>query len=214
MTATVFPLTNPVCSLPEPSRHLARACRNIRQASGDFTEAPRDIRQPHSQVGTVPRSVRNSDSASGIAVRNVPNSSFPSGIAVLRLFIHIRPLGTAPGQPKETCSPLPIAPPDLPDTYPTGGRPSRPLSDELPVAAPSLSLHRMRGEGRGEGLRAMAQAAAPLIRPSATFSPPPRKGEGVRSLPQIHSRPHGRQTRPIPFSFFLFPFTFPRLLPP
>ncbi|MEQ2008572.1 MAG: (Fe-S)-binding protein, partial [Limisphaerales bacterium] len=38
--------------------------------------------------------------------------------------------------------------------------------------------HRMRGEGRGEGLNATAQAATPLIRPSATFSPPPRKGEG------------------------------------
>ena len=43
----------------------------------------------------------------------------------------------------------------------------------------SLSLHPMRGEGRGEGLVATAQAAAPLIRPAATFSPPPRKGEGA-----------------------------------
>ena len=44
----------------------------------------------------------------------------------------------------------------------------------------SLPLHRMRGEGWGEGLRASALAAAPLIRPTATFSPPPRKGEGAR----------------------------------
>jgi hypothetical protein len=43
----------------------------------------------------------------------------------------------------------------------------------------SLSLHRMRGEGRGEGFRASAQAPTPLIRPAATFSPPPRKGEGL-----------------------------------
>ena len=43
----------------------------------------------------------------------------------------------------------------------------------------SLSLHRMRGEGRGEGLCASALVAPPLIRPAATFSPPPRKGEGV-----------------------------------
>ena len=38
------------------------------------------------------------------------------------------------------------------------------------------------GEGWGEGLRVMAQAAAPLIRPAATFSPPPRRGEGVSRL--------------------------------
>ncbi len=31
-----------------------------------------------------------------------------------------------------------------------------------------------------EGLRPSAWAALPLIRPAATFSPPPRKGEGVR----------------------------------
>ena len=43
----------------------------------------------------------------------------------------------------------------------------------------SLSLHPMRGEGRGEGLPAAAQVAPPLIRPAATFSPPPRKGEGA-----------------------------------
>ncbi len=43
----------------------------------------------------------------------------------------------------------------------------------------SLSLHRMRGEGWGEGLRASALVAPPLIRPAATFSPPPRKGEGA-----------------------------------
>ena len=42
----------------------------------------------------------------------------------------------------------------------------------------SLSLPRRRGEGWGEGLRASALAAPPLIRPSAT-SPPPRKGEGA-----------------------------------
>ena len=48
----------------------------------------------------------------------------------------------------------------------------------------SLSLPGRRGEGWGEGLRAPALAAPPLIRPAATFSPPPRKGEcahrGVR----------------------------------
>ena len=43
----------------------------------------------------------------------------------------------------------------------------------------SLSLHRMRGEGWGEGSRASAVVATPLIRPAATFSPPPRKGEGI-----------------------------------
>ena len=48
--------------------------------------------------------------------------------------------------------------------------------------AGSLSLHRMRGEGRGEGLRAAALVAAPLIRPTAIFSPPPRKGEGVKRI--------------------------------
>ena len=48
-----------------------------------------------------------------------------------------------------------------------------------PRILPSLSLHRMRGEGRGEGFRASAPAAPPLIRPAATFSPPPRKGEGA-----------------------------------
>ena len=42
----------------------------------------------------------------------------------------------------------------------------------------SLSLHRMRGEGWGEGFRAAAVVAAPLIRPSATFSPRCAKGEG------------------------------------
>ena len=44
----------------------------------------------------------------------------------------------------------------------------------------SLSLHQMRGEGWGEGLRASAWVAALLFRPAANFSPPPRKGEGVR----------------------------------
>ncbi len=34
---------------------------------------------------------------------------------------------------------------------------------------------------RGERLCASARAAAPLIRPAATFSPPPRKGEGARA---------------------------------
>ena len=43
----------------------------------------------------------------------------------------------------------------------------------------SLSLHRMRGEGWGEGLHASALVALPLIRPAVTFSPPPRKGEGA-----------------------------------
>ena len=38
------------------------------------------------------------------------------------------------------------------------------------------------GEGWGEGLRVMAQVAALLIRPSASFSPPPRRGEGVSRL--------------------------------
>jgi hypothetical protein len=38
------------------------------------------------------------------------------------------------------------------------------------------------GEGRGEGLPVVAQAAAPLIRPAATFFPPPRRGEGVSRL--------------------------------
>ena len=52
----------------------------------------------------------------------------------------------------------------------------------------SLSLHRMRGEGWGEGLRASAQAAAPLIRPAATFSPPPRKGEGTRGSVLLTTR--------------------------
>jgi hypothetical protein len=39
----------------------------------------------------------------------------------------------------------------------------------------SLSLC---GAGRGEGLAATAQVAAPLIRPAATFSPRCAKGEG------------------------------------
>ncbi len=41
-----------------------------------------------------------------------------------------------------------------------------------------LSLCAARGEGRGEGLRASALVAAPLIRPPATFSPRFAKGEG------------------------------------
>ena len=44
----------------------------------------------------------------------------------------------------------------------------------------SRSLHRIRGAGWGEGLRASALAAAPLLRPAATISPPPTKGEGAR----------------------------------
>ena len=48
------------------------------------------------------------------------------------------------------------------------------------ACAVSLSHPWRRGEGRGEGLRGSAQEAEPLIRPAATFSPPPRKGEGVR----------------------------------
>ncbi|MEQ2008835.1 MAG: hypothetical protein ABMA26_18800, partial [Limisphaerales bacterium] len=51
----------------------------------------------------------------------------------------------------------------------------------------SLSLHRMRGEGRGEGLRASALVTTPLIRPAATFSPPPRKGEGSFRGPSFRS---------------------------
>ena len=43
----------------------------------------------------------------------------------------------------------------------------------------SLSLCGARGEGRGEGLAASALVAAPLIRPSATFSPRSAKGEGT-----------------------------------
>ena len=54
----------------------------------------------------------------------------------------------------------------------------------------SLSLHRMRGEGWGEGSCASAQAAPPLIRPTATFSPPPRKGEGARGSLWISVRTH------------------------
>jgi len=42
-----------------------------------------------------------------------------------------------------------------------------------------LSLHRRRGEVRGEGFGAAAQVAAPLIRPAATFSPRCAKGEGL-----------------------------------
>jgi len=49
----------------------------------------------------------------------------------------------------------------------------------LPARRFPLSLCGARGEGRGEGLVAMAQAAAPLIRPAATFSPRCAKGEGV-----------------------------------
>jgi hypothetical protein len=48
----------------------------------------------------------------------------------------------------------------------------------LPPRQFPLSLCGARGEGRGEGLVPMAQAAAPLIRPSATFSPRCAKGEG------------------------------------
>ena len=53
------------------------------------------------------------------------------------------------------------------------------------ACAVSLSLPRRRGEGWGEGLPVAAHAAEPLIRPAATFSPPPRKGEG-------EGRPRGR----------------------
>ena len=67
--------------------------------------------------------------------------------------------------------------------YPTGA-----LRTALPTAFASLSLPRRRGEGRGEGLRALALAAPPLIRPAATFSPPPRKGEGARRCRQVHLR--------------------------
>ncbi len=52
----------------------------------------------------------------------------------------------------------------------------------------SLALPRRRGEGRGEGLRASAQVAAPLIRPAATFSPPPRRGEGARRRAGVVAR--------------------------
>ena len=48
----------------------------------------------------------------------------------------------------------------------------------------SLSLHRMRGEGWGEGLRASALVASPLIRPAATFSPRSAKGEGEIGSPR------------------------------
>ena len=64
----------------------------------------------------------------------------------------------------------------------------------------SLSLHRMRGEGWGEGSAATAQAAAPLIRPAATFSPPPRKGEGVPLSPQSPSDQAASSRLPIPQS--------------
>ena len=53
------------------------------------------------------------------------------------------------------------------------------------LRAGSLSLPRRRGEGWGEGLRASASAPPPLIRPSATFSSPPRKGEGARRSIQL-----------------------------
>ena len=50
-----------------------------------------------------------------------------------------------------------------------------PIRHGIPVGATtlfaSLSLPRRRGEGRGEGLRASAWVAAPLVRPAATFSP-------------------------------------------
>ena len=57
----------------------------------------------------------------------------------------------------------------------------------VPAASSSLSLHRMRGEGWGEGLRAAALEAPPLIRPAATFSPPPWKGEGRAAAFPWHS---------------------------
>ena len=54
----------------------------------------------------------------------------------------------------------------------------------------SLSLHRMRGEGWGEGCSGSPLASPPLIRPAATFSPPPRKGEGARGSLWISVRTH------------------------
>ena len=60
--------------------------------------------------------------------------------------------------------------------------PSAPINTRFrPVARERLfplSLHRTRGEGRGEGFRASELMTAPLIRPAATFSPRSAKGEG------------------------------------
>ncbi|NDA69226.1 MAG: hypothetical protein EB141_10795 [Verrucomicrobia bacterium] len=53
----------------------------------------------------------------------------------------------------------------------------------------SLSLGGAKAEGRGEGLLATALAAAPLIRPAATFSPRSAKGEGSESMPSWDRTP-------------------------
>jgi len=71
--------------------------------------------------------------------------------------------------------------------------------ESCPTASDSLSLFAERGEGRGEGLRAAAQAASPLIRPAATFSPPPRKGEGDHPTALGSGQPVLPSERP-PFS--------------
>ena len=178
--------TRGVRNLPEASRHFTRAVRNPPEAFGDFARGVRNIRQPNTGVGTVPRSVRNCvrhfgckqpgtlwhNPEVGIASRKVRNPVPHFGIEVLRIIIHLRPLGTRPGQPKETGRLLPSAPTNLPDTYPQGGRPPTGKA-----ALRAASSHQTE-QGRAQ-----------------------------------HG-PTGIAMRPLPFSFSLFAFAFPRLLLP
>ena len=179
MTETVSALTNGSLNTPEASRQSVRASRNVPQASQGYpTElrytpeasfrSPTGLRRTSEGSSRSPTELRcmpEGSFRSPTGLRCTPEGSFRSGRALLRSFIHFTYLGKALGQPKKTTPQSPSASPNLPDTYLFGDF--------------SLSLPRRRGEGRGEGLRVMAQAAAPLIRPAATFSPPPRRGEGA-----------------------------------
>ncbi len=61
----------------------------------------------------------------------------------------------------------------------------------------SLSLCGARGEGWGEGLRAWARVAPPLIRPPATFSPCSAKGEGSQGgIPECKQPSRALQPSP------------------
>ena len=179
MTETVSALTNGSLNTPEASRQSVRASRNVPQASqgsptglrrtpeGSFRSLTglRCTQQASQGSLTGLRCTPEGSFRSQTGLRRTPKGSFRSGRALLRLFIHFTYLGKALGQPKKPTPDSSSAPPNLPDTYRFG--------------VSSLSHPWRRGEGWGEGFPPSPLDSEPLIRPSATFSPPPRKGEGA-----------------------------------
>lgn len=147
-------LTGASPDIRQPSPRSGTASPDIRQTSPRFGIASPDIQRPSSRSGTKLPSIPQPCSQSGIASRKARQPNSRSGIAVLRLFIHLRHVGTAPGQPKEASCACSLAPLKLLHTTPPVGTEPHPIPEASRISLTrAVSSPLPAGEGKGEGER-------------------------------------------------------------